>query len=259
MLKQFFVRVDDYPTGVRPKLPSYRLEAERVLGILEQHALPYILGVVPDHLEDEDYAFLAARRGMTVAMHGVSHSVDMHRRSIRTEFSKKSSSEIQAVLEQGRQRLSLPTSTFIPPANWYSDALLQALDGTGFKLCLATRPRVWSHRAKVTVLHAAPPMYGRSRGVLEALLGAKPSLLTGAHLRGRVYGSSIRMWERTRQAAHFRAHPPPTQIALHWTWERDDLEEGKSQLDALSSWLRNHQVLNGAELLALCSQNNNFN
>jgi hypothetical protein len=66
------IRVDDYPTGVRP-IPPDLAPLHGVLQEFEDRALPYWLGIVPTLLEPRMVGFLRTLRFMRPAVHGYDH------------------------------------------------------------------------------------------------------------------------------------------------------------------------------------------
>jgi hypothetical protein len=70
------IRIDDFPTGIRPILPSL-LPLIEILQEFERRNLPFVLGVVPALLKLVDESTLTALKqikGMTPAVHGYTHS-----------------------------------------------------------------------------------------------------------------------------------------------------------------------------------------
>ena len=256
-MHKYVIRVDDYPTGIRAKLPNYRGLAAQVLGHLERYDIPYMLGVVPAQLEPEDAEFLRRRKNMTLAMHGYKH--DQGRagfRKVTSEFTGNSVEWNVDLLERGRKLLdTLDTCAFVPPGNAYDLNLLKALALTGFKLCFGTFPKVWHATSPVTILHAFPPLYGHASDVVAYLSAENGS---GRQRRNGVvstarryyYRSAISLWERLFQFSQdVNLSPELLQIALHWTWEWDDINSNESQLSELCSWLSNQEVIGVSDLV----------
>ena len=79
------IRIDDFPCGIdrlgRPESDHARFEL--IFAELETRALPYTLGVVPAHCSEADLAFLSARKGCTIALHGWDHAAPQWRRGER--------------------------------------------------------------------------------------------------------------------------------------------------------------------------------
>jgi hypothetical protein len=169
------IRVDDYPTGVRP-LPSDMSPIHRVLITFEERSLPYCLGIVPGILNDAMFDFLAGLRCMSPAQHGYDHAYPrMSARLLRkhdpwneratvgafNEFRFQGYTSIERKLRAGKQlleaRLAMPVTTYIPPCNRCDRSTARALAALGFKLCLSDRPVPGEH---LPVL--ASDFYGRS-------------------------------------------------------------------------------------------------
>lgn len=260
---KYVIRVDDYPTGVRAKLPNYRGLAAQVLGHLERYDIPYMLAVVPAQLEPEDAEFLRRRKNMTVAMHGYNHDQGHAGfRRVTSEFTGNSVERNVDLLERGRKLLdtldtldTMDTCAFVPPGNAYDLNLLKALARTGFKLCFGTFPKVWHAASPVTILHAFPPLYGHASDVLAYLStenggGQRRRNGVVSTARRYYYRSAISLWERLFQFSQdVDLSPELLQIALHWTWEWDDINSNESQLSELCAWLSNQEVIGVPDLL----------
>lgn len=69
---QNILRIDDFPTGIRP-LPNNRKAMFNLIESIDNLHVPYILGIVPALCTTEDWRFLHCLRNMVPAMHGVTH------------------------------------------------------------------------------------------------------------------------------------------------------------------------------------------
>jgi len=169
------IRIDDYPTGVRP-LPNDLGPVHRVLAAFEERSLPYCLGIVPGILTDSMFGFLAGLRHMSPAQHGYDHDYPrMSARLLRkrdpwnergtvgvfNEFRFQLYPSIERKLRLGKQlleaRLGKPVTTYIPPCNRCDRSTARALAALGFELCLSEGPVPGAH---LPVL--ASDFYGRS-------------------------------------------------------------------------------------------------
>jgi hypothetical protein len=169
------IRIDDYPTGVRP-LPSDLTPVHQVLSAFEERSLPYCLGIVPGILNDGMLEFLSGLRHMTPAQHGYDHAYPrMSARLLRkrdpwneratvgafNEFRFQLYRSIERKLRAGKQlleaRLGKPVTTYIPPCNLCDRSTAKALAALGFQLCLSDRPVPGEH---LPVLSS--DFYGRS-------------------------------------------------------------------------------------------------
>jgi hypothetical protein len=177
-LRSPLIRIDDYPTGVRP-LPSDLTPVHRVLTAFEERSLPYCLGIVPGILNDAMFEFLSQLRCMTPAQHGYDHAYPrMSARLLRkrdpwnerasvgafNEFRFQLYGSIERKLRTGKQlleaRLGKPVTTYIPPCNLCDRSTAKALAALGFQLCLSDRPVPGEH---LPVLSS--DFYGRSSEV----------------------------------------------------------------------------------------------
>lgn len=67
------LRIDDYPTAIRPLLED-RTPIRNVLADLDSQDVPYILGVSPGLLDRSDVEFLRTLQHMVPAVHGLDHN-----------------------------------------------------------------------------------------------------------------------------------------------------------------------------------------
>lgn len=252
---QYLVRVDDFPSGVRPKISSYRTAAGSILAALEDRDIPYVLGVVPVQLEPEDNEFLKARKGLTVALHGLNHQqVRGPFRRVANEFTHNSvETNLELLHESHRLLGDIRPRVFIPPGNAYDLNLLRALKLAGYELCLGAFPHVWLRSLPVAVHLAYPPLYGRSRGIAAwaGAAGAGHDTLFRRWLeaaRSARFRSASFIWRHTRLPGRETRLRGVRQIALHWTWEWDDVQSGRSGLEAMCDWLQSRDVVSAAEL-----------
>jgi hypothetical protein len=72
MMNQIFaIRIDDYPSGVRPIIDINRIRES--LAFIDSLGVPYVLGIVPAICNEEDWEFLKKLKMMIPAMHGITH------------------------------------------------------------------------------------------------------------------------------------------------------------------------------------------
>jgi len=249
---KFIIRIDDYPTGVRDKIDNYRKFADQILNEFERFNIPYMLAVVPDLLEPEDHTFMQNRRNMTVGMHGLNH--DQRKvgfRKIINEFTDNTVEHNLKLLKRGKELLrEYDTVCFIPPGNAYDLNLLKALAMDEFKLCFGTFPKVWRSRSPIIILHASPPLYGLSRDVISHLTKIQNEYGIRQILRRLYYTAGIATWNMFNQAdTDIKMPSNLTQIALHWTWEWDEVLSHKSRLSDLCEWLSEQNVVSVKELV----------
>jgi len=205
------LRVDDYPTGVRPLRP------DRVKEFLEFHSelggVPYFLGVVPFLCDEGDWGLLRELEsdGVIIAMHGFYHGVGAD--GSENEFAGISRFALRQWMmramhlfdENGIARPRI----FIPPWNRVTHDLVNVLDEYDFEtVCLGPESAGVDVRP-LDVLWSMPPAYGRSKEIVEI----------------------------------FDRLDKDVCVTLHWTWERDDLEaDGETALPRLAERMRNVPV-----------------
>lgn len=204
------IRIDDYPSGVRP-IPADLTPIHDVLLQFETRSVPYTLGIVPGILNEPMLDFLASLRCMLPAQHGFDHRYAKYSARLIArgdpwnqrgtvgafnEFRFATYGTVVSKLRAGKelleQRLRKPVNTYIPPCNVCDRTTSKALSRLGFELCLCDKP-VASRRVPVL----GSDFYGRSS---EAELDARMETL-----------------------------------CLHTNWEWDVARAGHGQ--ALSAWI----------------------
>ncbi|HYQ46990.1 MAG TPA: hypothetical protein VER11_33695 [Polyangiaceae bacterium] len=152
------LRVDDYPTGVRPILEDLS-SLHDVLSQIDAAGLSFHLGVVPALLDDRMTAYLRGLSQLVVSMHGFEHGYAKHSEIlIRAgdpfnqrgtvsgfdEFSGRDYAEILPKIQRGRQlleaRLGQVPLSYIPPCNEGNRSTGRALLATGFEYVLSEKP-----------------------------------------------------------------------------------------------------------------------
>ncbi len=151
------LRVDDYPTGVRPILEDLT-SLHDVLSQIDDSGLPFHLGIVPALLNDGMVSFLRSLKHLVVSMHGYEHGYAKHskilidasdpqnQRSTVTgfdEFAGRSYEDVESTLRRARQglesRLGRAPRSYIPPNNIANRATGRALAAVGFEYVLTER------------------------------------------------------------------------------------------------------------------------
>ncbi len=144
------LRVDDYPTGVRPILD----DLEPLHGVLRQiddAGLPFHLGIVPAILTDEMSTFLRSLEHLVPLAHGFQHGYPEKSQLLLDsgdpqnqrgtvggfdEFAGQSQGSIQFKLTRSREILEKATERcvtgYIPPCNEGNRATGRALVGSGY-------------------------------------------------------------------------------------------------------------------------------
>jgi len=151
------LRVDDYPTGVRPIWQDLT-PLHDVLSQIDASGLAFHLGIVPAILEDRMLPFLRGLKQLVVSQHGYEHGYAKHskilidagdpgnQRSTVTgfdEFSGRDYEEVERLLKSGRQslesRLGRVPLSYIPPNNMASRRTARALLALGFEYVLTEK------------------------------------------------------------------------------------------------------------------------
>ena len=152
------LRVDDYPTGVRPILDELS-PLHDVLSLIDEAALPFHLGVVPALLDERMVSFLRGLSHLVVSMHGFSHGYakyskilldagdPFNQKGTVSGFDEFAGQDYPAILEQlteGRRilesRLGQSPASYIPPCNAGNRNTGRALLATGFEYVLTEKP-----------------------------------------------------------------------------------------------------------------------
>ena len=152
------LRVDDYPTGVRPILDDLG-SLHDVLSQIDAAGLPFHLGIVPALLDERMAAFLRGLSQLVVSMHGFEHGYAKHSQILSNagdpqnqrgtvggfdEFAGRAYAEILPKIQDGRRLLEsrlgqLPRS-YIPPCNAGNRNTGRALRAVGFEYVLTEKP-----------------------------------------------------------------------------------------------------------------------
>ena len=152
------LRVDDYPTGVRPIVDDLS-HLHEVLSRIDEAGLPFHLGVVPALLDDRMVPFLRGLSQLVVSMHGFAHGYAKYSKILIDAgdpfnqkgtvggFDEFAGQDYPAVLEQvqeGRRilesRLGQAPLSYIPPCNMGSRNTARALLAAGFEYVLTEKP-----------------------------------------------------------------------------------------------------------------------
>ena len=153
------LRVDDYPTGVRPILSDLQ-PLHDVLVRIDRAGIPFHLGIVPAILEEPMVRFLNGLEHLIVSQHGFNHGYPIYSKLLLErgnpfnehgtlkpfdEFAGRDYEEQLELLRRGRDilksRLGRPVSSYVPPTNTASRS-------TGSKRSKRSSFRVRPHRAE---------------------------------------------------------------------------------------------------------------
>lgn len=198
------LRVDDYPSGVRPILADLSL-LHQVLRQIDQAGIRYHLGVVPAILEERMFGFLTSLEQVEFSMHGFEHGYAKYSKLLLDaedpfnqrgtvsgfdEFRDADYDTIVEKLRQGRdlfaERLGAVPRSYIPPTNAANRRTGRALLELGFEYVLSEKPIPGSVLPCI-----ASDFYGRS--------------------------------------TEFRAESRPRVASLHATWEADLARAGDTR------------------------------
>lgn len=149
------LRIDDFPTGVRP-LPSEMHKIYNLISGVDKLDVPYILGIVPRLCNETDWNFLKSLRNMVPAMHGLTHkyheispvmtknndptnSYSVHEQF--NELSGVSKPLLFKIVEANKflmeQNLLNRVSIYIPPCNKISFFQSKILKKIGFEFIMS--------------------------------------------------------------------------------------------------------------------------
>ena len=151
------LRVDDYPTGVRPILEDLT-SLHDVLSRIDEAGLPFHLGIVPALLDERMVSFLRGLQRLVVSMHGFEHGYAKHSKILLDagdpfnqhgtvsgfdEFAGQSYPEILQKIRDGKQilesRLGRAVRSYIPPCNAGNRSTGRALMAVGFEYVLTEK------------------------------------------------------------------------------------------------------------------------
>jgi len=152
------LRIDDYPTGVRPILQDLS-SLHDVLKRVDDSGLEFHLGIVPAIVEDRMEGFLRSLQHLVVSMHGFEHGYAKFSKILLDaqdpfnqrgtvggfdEFADQSFDQIVAKLREGRRLLEARTGqtplSYIPPTNKANRRTGRALQASGFEYVLSEKP-----------------------------------------------------------------------------------------------------------------------
>jgi hypothetical protein len=152
------LRIDDYPTGVRPILADLS-SLHEVLQHVDDSGLDFHLGIVPALVEARMETFLRSLQHLIVSMHGFEHGYAKFSKVLLDagdpfnqrgtvggfdEFAEQSTEQISAKLREGRRLLEARTGqtplSYIPPTNKANRRTGHALEACGFEYVLSEKP-----------------------------------------------------------------------------------------------------------------------
>ncbi|HXK20266.1 MAG TPA: DUF2334 domain-containing protein, partial [Polyangiaceae bacterium] len=152
------LRIDDYPTGVRPILEDLS-SLHEVLERVDESGLDFHLGIVPAIVEARMEEFLRSLQHLVVSQHGFEHGYAKFSKQLLDagdpfnqrgtvggfdEFADASFDEIVAKLSEGRRLLEARTGrtplSYIPPTNRANRRTGRALEACGFEYVLSENP-----------------------------------------------------------------------------------------------------------------------
>jgi len=154
------IRIDDYPTGIRPILDNHIEEFNPIFRLFEDRKLTYFLGVVPSLCDEKDWEFLNTLKYMIPSCHGYNHLYQKYSHVLRTtdpynkmgiggddnEFSGLSEQEtdclISTALRLMRRNLRRKVYSFIPPFNRINHHVEPSLKKNDVTLVLGECPEM---------------------------------------------------------------------------------------------------------------------
>lgn len=166
-LNQPIIRIDDYPTGVRPILDDLSL-IHTIINEFEKRKLWYHLGIVPALLNNEMKNFLKQLKYCIPTMHGVDHCYfkyfkkliaadDMFNKrgtvGIFNEFKWQFKHSIKKKLNHGLSILEpifeKKINYYIPPCNQINKQTINSLKEVGVKLILSESNEVLKEKLPI--------------------------------------------------------------------------------------------------------------
>lgn len=151
------LRIDDYPTGVRPVLEDMK-PLHTILREVDSYGVPFHLGIVPALLTGEQVAFLRSLKHLVPVVHGYDHGYPIYAPVLEAEkdpfnergtvppfneFAGMREAEITQRLVEARRLLETyfdqPVHTYIPPCNKADRRTGRALVAAGFHRVLSEK------------------------------------------------------------------------------------------------------------------------
>ncbi|ABS25450.1 DUF2334 domain-containing protein [Anaeromyxobacter sp. Fw109-5] len=148
------IRMDDYPTGVRPILPDLA-PLHAIVRSFDDRGLPVALGIVPALLDPSMVGFLRSLRHLVPALHGFDHGYFRYAPRLRRsgdpynergtvgqfdEFRWQRARTVERKLGEAKRRLedelARPVTIYVPPCNRVDGRTARVLRRVGFELCL---------------------------------------------------------------------------------------------------------------------------
>lgn len=192
-------RVDDFPFTKKEETWRHNLSNFKLFNeVMKKHNANYVLGVIPDRLDDAMVEYLAEEQYMIdVALHGIHHD----ERFMNEFHSGETEEQIYQAIMSAKYPLEAAfgrIDTYIPPHNTFDGPTVNALVRAGFRALFGgpgseSAALRYAEKKGLNVIEHLPPLYGRTdemkdRGVIEAV---KRSTAEGRN----------------------------AYLALHWTWE----------------------------------------
>lgn len=151
------IRIDDYPTGVRPILEDMSPLHDIILKV-ENRGLPYHLAIVPTLIDDAKVGFLRSLKHIIPVMHGYDHGYPQFAPILEEkgdlfnqhgtvgtfdEFKGVPEDAILERLRKGKNKLEdelgTAVSAYTPPCNRADRKTGKALEDAGFTLVLSEK------------------------------------------------------------------------------------------------------------------------
>lgn len=126
------LRLDDYP-GMNGRNPN---NIRSKIELMETFEMPYMLGVIPQHMDEEDKKQLKTLKYGRVCMHGFNHGTDHWRPADIDggEFTKMTENDIEIKLLDNHDFIEEhKPNVFMPPFNSFTQELLNVLPKYGFE------------------------------------------------------------------------------------------------------------------------------
>ena len=173
LINDKIVRIDDFPTGIRPILDDLE-PIYNVLMEFEKRKIRFVLGIVPTLLTDEMIERLKTFKYLILAQHGYNHKYnELSKKLIDNndpyndwccmdqfnEFEGMTTESIKRQLEEGKKILERigPMNIYIPPCNRLDVNTLSVLEDMDIKVILGDNIRLQSTKIQIV----PSQVYGR--------------------------------------------------------------------------------------------------
>lgn len=205
------IRIDDYPSGVRPIPKNHIQEFAPILQKFEDAGVYYFLGIVPMICSPEDFKFLSTLKRMIPALHGYDHLNPIYAPLLKE---KGDPYNTQGLAGNENEFKGLD-----------ADETLKMVDE-------AIEAMVGELRCNIGAF--IPPFNRMNEHVEDIIAGAGIGLILGENVKAKYLPviSSGKYYIWSNQIDQLDLSQAQC-ITLHLTWEWDLIRKGESRLDDL--------------------------